>query len=354
MKKLLIFVLVLMLAIGVGGYLWLKQANPTMSPTHTIRSVINQDGGTFEFKSNGDIVVHTQDCEDPWIGEFHQHAEPNRRATVIEGVNHKTDNVERVSSQFLRIDGKIYDAFVGEFQRAGIDKTNHIANNLVEASFQVTDEEEQYFTDGENYYYYEYYPTFRACFLYNEESEPIVLSEFQLNSPGEAQLYLGQDNNLFITDPIIPDRDKYTPFAVLNEQLYFKSKSGQFVLVPNVNPQGIQELGETYTGHLFTDGEHIIFQGEVLDLDVSTFRQIKANQMNTRFFVIEDSVYYLHIPINAFFYDASLIETDIDAESFEAIDKTGSYSGIVYQDKDFTYTLAARDAKEIEKTRRVY
>lgn len=353
MKKLFAFVLVFITIVGVGGYTWLKQVNPDMSPAHTVRSVINQDGGTFEFKSNGDIVVHTQDCDDPWIGEFHQHAEPKRRATIIEGVNHKTDDVERVSSQFLRVNGKIYDAFVAEFQRAGLNQTNHIGNNINEAIFMATDDEEQYFTDGNNYYYYEYYPTFRACFLYNKESEPIILSEFQLNSPDEEKLYLGQENNLFITDPILPDRDKYTPFAALDDQLYFKSESGQFVLVPDVNPQDIQELGETYTSHLFTDGRKIIFQGEVLDYDVSSFAQVKAGNMSTRFFVIENSVYYLHIPTNAFYYDANLIETDIDAETFKAIDTTGSYSGIVYQDKDYTYTLASRDAEEIERTRRV-
>jgi len=352
-RVLKIFALIILFVI-VGSIIWIPRSKDrqTTATQFGNQAVTDADASTFVFKPNGDILVYALDCQD--TGLTHQHATPNTRTTKIEGVNHNTDDVERVSSQFIRINGKLYDAYVAEFQRMGIDKTNNVGNDINERVFRVTDEEEQYFTDGVHYYYYESYPTFRACFSGNDnspkpfssnqkenvETEPIMLSEFQLNAPDEARFYLSQKNNIF-TD----ERYGYTPFAALNGKLYFKSKSGKFVEVPGAKPSTVIELGETYTGHFFTDGSLIIFQGNVLDFDLSRFRQIQAGDMSTFFFDIEDKIYYLYIPTNAFYYDATLTETDIDAESFEAVSTTGSFSGIVYQDKGYIYKLKYRNTE---------
>lgn len=321
------------------------------------RVVTGTDSSTFVFKPNGDILVYTLDCED--TGLTHQHAIPNTRTTVIENVNHKTDEVERVSSQFLRINGKIYDAYVAEFQRMGINKTNNIANNINEERFRVTDEEEQYFTDGINYYFYEHYPTFRACFSGNDRSlpqipistaneqtvknEPIQLNEFRLDSPEEEKFYLSQKNNIF-TD----EKYGYTPYAELNGKLYFKQPTGKFTIVAGAKAESFVELMDNYSSYssLYTDGQNIIFQGEVLNLDLNTFEAVTVRPQHlgydivTGFFKANNRVYYLTKDrLGSLEENSNLISVDADAETFEVVDTNGSASGRVYQDKSYFYTF---------------
>lgn len=298
---------------------------------------------TFEFKPDGSIYVNTLDCEN--TGLTHQHAKANRRSTKINGINYIVDEVEKVSSQFLRINGKLYDAYIAEFQRKNIGRTHYISNYINEKEFRVTDKEENYFTDGKNYYYHNNYPTFRACLFRNskQSSSPIILSEFQLNSPEEQKFYLSQKSNIFV--PKGYGGYGYSPYAELNDKLYFKRKNGKYVEVPDANPKTLRELSDTFGSHFYTDGQYIILQGNILDLELNTFKQIKAGKMHTYYFRIEDHIYHLHIPSGAFYYDAVLTKTNIDAETFEAIDTTGSFSGVLYQDKDYIYKLKSRATK---------
>lgn len=372
MKRPLIITLLFILIIVGSGYVWFKQVYPTISPSHAIRSIITQDSGTFEFKLNGDIVVHTQNCEDPWVGGiYHQHAEPNWRSTVLEGVNAKVDNVERISSQFLRINGQVYDAYSAEFQRLGISRTHNIENNINEEGFKVVDKDEQYFTDGENYYFYENYPTFRACFSSSNKStsipqiqipdyksdlevknEPIKLNQFQLDSPWEAQLYHSQENNIF-TDELIGGRTRWTPYAGLNGKLYFKQLNGKYTEIVGANPDSFSELMNIYSSYsnLYTDSEHIIFQGQILDLDLDTFEAVRVRparleyDIETGFFKASDRVFYI--------MEGQLLDMNADAETFEVVDVNGNTSGRIYQDKDYVYKIPSKGSTEITKVPRV-
>lgn len=280
----------------------------------------NGKTSTFELQSNGDIYINTKPCSDS-VGR-----------TKLDGVNHLVDDVEQISSKFLRINGKIFDAYAAEFQRHNIKKTHNISNNIVEKEFRVVDKEKQYFTDGLNYYYKKYYPTSRACLNNSRKKSSIKLSEFKLESPTEAKLYLSQKNNILTSD------DSYTLFAELNEKLYYKSKSGKFVEVPGVNPKTLRNIGNTYLSRFFTDGQHLIFQGEVIDSDFDSFKQIKAGKKETFYYKIGDYIYRLYTSTNTSLYGAALSKTDFDAETFEVLDPSDSFSDRVYRDKNYIYS----------------
>jgi hypothetical protein len=299
----------------------------------------NSDSTTFEFHSDGSIYVNTNACSGS-IGR-----------TKLYGVNHFEDDIEHISSMFIRVNGKLYDAHSAEFQRYKLDRTHNIRNPINEETFRVVDREKQYFTDDLNYYYYEYYPTSQACLHRQESSENFIsiqLSEFQLSDPLEAKLYLSQENNVFTFD------GSYTPFAKLRNKLYFKSRSGKFVEVEGASPDNIRELGSQYNSNFYTDGKNVIFQGEALDFKLDSFKQIEAGSMSTSYFKIGGNIYHLHEPTNARYFGGILTKTDIDAETFEAIDSTGYYSGIIFQDKNYIYELKYSSSKfeEVIKSKR--
>lgn len=369
MLKFLKYLALVVVLVIIVSIVWIISSEKRQTTAIQIydRVATGIDSSTFVFKPNGDILVYALDCED--TGLTHQHATPNTRTTVIEGVNHKRDDVERVSSQFLRINGKIYDAYVAEFQRMGIDKTHNIANKINEKTFAVTDNEEQYFTDSTNYYFYEYYPTFRACFSGHNSSipqiptvsekvvgtEPILLNEFQLDSPEEAKFYLSQENNIF-TD----ERYGYTPYAELNGELYFKQPTGKFTLVEGAKSQGFIELMDNYSSYssLYTDGQNIIFHGEVLNLDINTFEAVMVRPQSlgydivTGFFKANNQVYYLTKDrLGSLKENSNLINVGADAETFEVVDTNGSLSGRVYQDNGYIYSFNKESENFIKKPR---
>jgi len=294
---------------------------------------------TFELQSDGDIYINTKACQG------------SNGRTKLNGVNHLVDDVERVSSHFLRINGKLYDAYSTEFQRNDINKTHNVSNNIVEQEFRVVDNKQQYFTDGVNYYYKIYYPTSRAC-LHSNRNTSIELSEFKLDSPEEAKFYLSQENNIVTAD------DSYTLFAELKGKLYYKSKNGKFVEVPEVNPKTLRNIGKEYISHFFTDGQHLIFQGEVIDsdFDSDSFELIKTGEKgekNTPYYKIGGYIYHLYTPSISSRYDGTLTKTDFDAETFEVLDPTGSGRDRIYQDKNYIYSHKKRIKKwDIIKTSR--
>jgi hypothetical protein len=295
----------------------------------TSSSLASSNKGIFEFKSDGSIYVNALDCENPRVD---QHAKLTKRATKIKHVNHLIDEVDQISSQFLRINGKLYDAYVAEFQRNNIDKTHNISNSIVEKEFRAVDKEEQYFTDGINYYYKKYYPTSNACLHRTRTNTSIELSEFKLESLAEAKFYLSVENNIFTPD------GSYTLFSELNEKLYYKRKSGKFVEVPGANPKTLRNIGKKYISHFFTDGQHLIFQGEVIGSDFDSFKRIKTGKKDTFYYKIGGYIYRLYTPSITPRYDGTLTKTDFDAETFEVLDPTGNGVDRIYQDKSYIYS----------------
>lgn len=302
--------------------------------------------GLFEFKPDGSIYVNAHDCENL---EMDQHTKQNKIATKIKHVNHLIDEVEQISSQFLRINGKLYDAYVAEFQRNNIDKTHNISNSIVEKEFRAVDKEQQYFTDGINYYYKKYYPTSNACLHQTRKNTSIELSEFKLESPEEAKLYLSGENNIHTPD------GSYTLFSELNEKLYYKRKSGRFVEVPGANPKTLRNIGKKYMSHFFTDGQHLIFQGEIIGSDIDSFKRIKAGEKYTFYYKIGGYIYRLYTPRNTPRYGGTLTKTDFDAETFEVLDPTGNGVDRIYQDKNYIYSHKKGIKKwEVTKKARKY
>jgi hypothetical protein len=332
------------------------------------------NSSTFVFTPWGSIYVRTVDCEKPY-DSFGQSMDV--RYTKLKNTNFYIDEVEKISTHFIRINGQVYDAYVAEFQRAGIQKTNNILNDINEAEFRVVDTAQEYFTDGEKYYIYndtnryiKYYPTYRACFsvsdttfrdflnvmeIKNEAiSEPypgIRLHEFALANPDEASLYSGQTNIIRLTSNLSQSSKlSYTPYANLHGMLYFKNDLGQFVPVEGVNIETLNYLFPTLSTYdFFTDGRVIVFKGKILDVDLATFKAITVEpkhlgyKISTDFFTSDATVFHLK--------DNDLQIIEADGFTFEVVDTDGNYSGRIYRDKDYIYTFDKKSDKFIKQKR---
>ncbi len=342
-----------------------------------VSALFYAQNATFVFTPWGSIYVHAMDCEAPGdslVSGYHD--VPQDRYTKIDNVNFFLDEVDTISRHFLRINGAVYDAYVAEFQHAGIQKTNNILNTVDESRFVAVDEEEQYFTDGQKYYnYYENsiyvhsYPTFKACFdvsdkieakfrenflkgeaIESEKYPGIRLNEFTLNTSEEAVLYASEEHQIFLTTGKYRS-SRYTPYANLNGVLYYKTDVGQFIPVEGVNPETFNYLfPDLLEQNFFTDGSVVVLKGVVLDVEKDSFRALTVQPQDldyviaTDFFASDTGVFRLT--------SSGLERIDADAKTFEVVDTDGTLIGRIYRDKDFLYTID-QESLEINKEKRV-
>ncbi len=76
---------------------------------------------------------------------------PKYRTIKLEDIN--AQDIQPVGRFFFKAKGKLYDAFFPIFKNRGIDKTNNIENPIDVTTFNVFDEEGDYFQDKNGLYY---------------------------------------------------------------------------------------------------------------------------------------------------------------------------------------------------------
>ncbi len=315
------------------------------------------DKSPFLQNAKGELFVRKLDCE------YVRHWEDAARYVTIklDGIHAK--NVEPIGSMFIRVDGKIYDAFFPLFQQQKIARTNNIGNDIDVASFSVFDEEEQYFQDKNGLYYYERYPTSGACFINSPEgrySTPIFLQKITLSSNNELALYRRQKNNIFLSEDNRSEKT-FTPYARLDNALYWRNyarwnnvhhwrnysspySDGQFIKVKGANPDTFRSLSSASNlRELFTDGRFTILRGTITEIKPETFREITyiendGTKFVAPFFHANGSIYYL--PYSLYGETEMPVKTDLDPSTFEvfkAIGTKGIYFHYIFRDKNFTY-----------------
>jgi len=286
----------------------------------------------------------------------------------LEGIN--AQDIMPVGGVFFKAEGKLYDAFFPIFKNRGIDKTNNIKNPIDVTTFNVFDEEGDYFRDKNGLYYYYRYPTVNACLSPNQDSypEPISLQKITLQSIEEMQLYRGHKNNIFLPANSIfrfAGEKSFTPYAKLNGSLYwrkysYKDPNGQFIKIIGADPEKFGFLCKsTFTPcDLYTDGRYVFLNGQITEIKPQTFQEITYSPKHygeilwSNFFKANGRVYYLTIP-NIDADDAYIINTEADPTTFEVIDTNGSgFPGLVFRDKKYTYRYN-KETKTVDKKPRL-